>query len=606
VAEVIRPTETTPMNARIRLILGIAATLWLVAPAAPGQEKQPGAEPFRGESKVAGRVVDRTGLPVAGVEVGTFWSRNGSKRVDGKLVKVNAPEFRPYRGATTDSDGRFTLETSFSGRPTPIMASDPGRKRAGIALVDPAAEPRPIEIRLEPAVRVHGRFTCDELGDRPSWTNVYMSLMPGSYRFASCDSQDATFDFVLPPGTYQFFGYGTSTDHGRVFKEVVLRADTPDVDLGVVDLPAQPLAKLYNKEPPAWHVAAARGASKGVQPKDYRGKWVLIEFWATWCGGCVGRSLPELIEFYSDHAEQRDRFEIIAFHNSDSQTLEDVDVKTAEICKALWGEPLPFPILLDTGRKTFTAYGIQSLPTVILIDPEGRLVKGGGLEQLKKALPTVSMPMDRRIARALDRQVSLFFPDGGTTLQDAILTLNKVSRVPVVLDRNGLEAAGVAPGARLPLTIAGTISLPSALDLILRPFGLVAVPGDEGLIVKTPPKGYKPTAAPFRWQRVAAERIESKLSKPTSFAFRDQPLSKVVRAIERLTSQKEGGETVVLDPAGRLSGAIDPEARVTGSSANVPLRQALAALLDPLGLTIEVRDEMIVIVARFNGRGDRK
>ncbi|SIO55674.1 hypothetical protein SAMN05444166_5126 [Singulisphaera sp. GP187] len=51
----------------------------------------------------------------------------------------------------------------------------------------------------------------------------------------------------------------------------------------------------------------------------------------------------------------------------------------------------------------------------------------------------------------------------------------------------------------------------------------------------------------------------------------------------------------MLDPAGRLAGAIDPEATVTGSAKDVPLGQALEELLKPLGLIAVVKDEVIVL-----------
>jgi len=52
----------------------------------------------------------------------------------------------------------------------------------------------------------------------------------------------------------------------------------------------------------------------------------------------------------------------------------------------VWGGPLPFPILLDQDDQTLTRYGIRAFPTVLLIDPEGRLVKGGSLEMLMEKL----------------------------------------------------------------------------------------------------------------------------------------------------------------------------------------------------------------------------
>ena len=54
-------------------------------------------------------------------------------------------------------------------------------------------------------------------------------------------------------------------------------------------------------------------------------------------------------------------------------------------------------------------------------------------------------------------------------------------------------------------------------------------------------------------------------------------------------------EKFVLDPAGRKCGAIDPKAVVSGSAEDQPLGAAIERMLRPLGLHLEVRDEVVVI-----------
>jgi len=51
----------------------------------------------------------------------------------------------------------------------------------------------------------------------------------------------------------------------------------------------------------------------------------------------------------------------------------------------------------------------------------------------------------------------------------------------------------------------------------------------------------------------------------------------------------------VLDPADRRAGLLDPKTLVTGSGEDVPLRDALAQLLNPVKMSFEVRDEVIVL-----------
>ncbi len=96
------------------------------------------------------------------------------------------------------------------------------------------------------------------------------------------------------------------------------------------------------------------------------------------------------MKFYEEHKDQRDRFEILAFHDARAKTFAELDEKLAPIIKDKWeGKPLPFPILLDDSGETIKNLGVRGFPTVILIDPEGRLVKGGSEEMLEEELKKV-------------------------------------------------------------------------------------------------------------------------------------------------------------------------------------------------------------------------
>lgn len=96
----------------------------------------------------------------------------------------------------------------------------------------------------------------------------------------------------------------------------------------------------------------------------------------------------ELAEEY-EHLE--DEFQILAFHDASAKTLKELDQKLEPVIEEKWGgEELPFPILMDETGTTIKRYGISAFPTVILIDPEGNLVKGGGERMLEDILKKMS------------------------------------------------------------------------------------------------------------------------------------------------------------------------------------------------------------------------
>jgi Redoxin len=101
----------------------------------------------------------------------------------------------------------------------------------------------------------------------------------------------------------------------------------------------------------------------------------------------VSGSLPRLMEFYETHQADRDRFEVLAFHDASAKSFAELDEKLKPLIEQRWkGKSLPFPILLDASGATVKRYGIQGFPTLILIDPDGRVVKGGSEAMLAAKL----------------------------------------------------------------------------------------------------------------------------------------------------------------------------------------------------------------------------
>ena len=109
---------------------------------------------------------------------------------------------------------------------------------------------------------------------------MYVSTDDGKWRLAQCDSREARFSLLLPEGSWSLDMYGS--DIQGIDRTVTSKKGSLDLDLGTVEFEATFLALHYGKPLPAWSVSDARGVTDTVQLADYRGRWVLLEFWGFW------------------------------------------------------------------------------------------------------------------------------------------------------------------------------------------------------------------------------------------------------------------------------------------------------------------------------------
>jgi len=101
---------------------------------------------------------------------------------------------------------------------------------------------------------------------------------------------------------------------------------------------------------------------KNVSLSSYKGKVVLLNFWATWCPPCRAE-MPSMETLHQRFSAQG--LEILAVDVGEDALIVQRYIKSGGYT---------FPILLDSNSKVSSVYGIEAIPTTYIIDREGKII----------------------------------------------------------------------------------------------------------------------------------------------------------------------------------------------------------------------------------------
>ena len=124
-----------------------------------------------------------------------------------------------------------------------------------------------------------------------------------------------------------------------------------------------PVIRFVRDPDPAPEFKLKDLAGRDLSLEKSRGKVILLNFWATWCGPCR-EEIPELIALQNRY---KDRLQIIGL------VVDDDDEK--EIRSVIESEGINYPVALADPETRFAYGGIAALPTVFVINTEGRVVQ---------------------------------------------------------------------------------------------------------------------------------------------------------------------------------------------------------------------------------------
>lgn len=160
-------------------------------------------------------------------------------------------------------------------------------------------------------------------------------------------------------------------EHVRAAKEAARKSVMSKVSASLIDKPA-----------PDFTLVGLDG--KKVTLSKLKGKVVVVDFWATWCGPCI-QSFPHLQKVYEKYS--KDPNVVILAVNTWENEKGEAREKTVR--KFIADKKYTFSVLFDQDNATVTAFGVEGIPTKFMIDKNGRIRFkdigfGGGAEMEEK------------------------------------------------------------------------------------------------------------------------------------------------------------------------------------------------------------------------------
>lgn len=313
------------MKAMHALVCGAAVTACLTAtPGVAQLDAEPAAEAVVQTTSVIGRVVMPDEMP-EGINVEGLSLDDAVILLEGRYDHPGVPYPPNWRQMT------------------------PEERRAWFQAFENSDEYPDHVRRVEEARAARPRFTAEVAED-------------GSFRFEGIELAWYQLSVTImhpdsegPPSYEQARAY---VQRQFIMKEAdePFNAGTLTLDLKNVPMPGDVATD--------WTATAYDGSE--IKLSDFRGRYVLVDFWATWCGPCVGE-IPNIDAVYEDFGGEK--FEVVGL--SIDQTI---DLPKAFHEQNPSGYIHGYLGVGDESKRVSLAYGIRGIPSIWLIGPDGKII----------------------------------------------------------------------------------------------------------------------------------------------------------------------------------------------------------------------------------------
>lgn len=196
---------------------------------------------------------------------------------------------------------------------------------------------------MEPIISEYDRVLMDYVKGSPASDVSVIAVT----EFNRPEHTIAAFELLAPAAKNSFLYPLADAYYSRAKKRVEAEAKQKALESGHAEAPNFTLPGIDGKN---------------VTLSDYRGKWVILDFWGSWCRWCI-KGFPELKEAYKKY---EGKLEVIGVDCGDTPEQWKAAVERFSL-------PWVNAYNADAPDSIDKAYGVQGFPTKIIISPEGKI-----------------------------------------------------------------------------------------------------------------------------------------------------------------------------------------------------------------------------------------